>query len=533
MGVLAAAAIGLVVMMGTTQSFIQQRVNLLALEKRIARIEVNSRGADGSQMFMGRAWDCKNTLAGIPLSGNAGDAKRSFEIALVKDSGSPPGAVWDFSRDAISGELTNSAAKEGLKKAGIDKFKKLEFIYESASPRSGRIVLTSGTSIQGIMEKSNPSIVWELSGIKVESKPAEAGPPALPAGDRVTECSGEPVLDPCGPGVAGDYHTNPDNSKGGFVADTAKANVDATAFIGPDAAVCDTATVKSSARIEDTARIFGSARIVGGKVHGKARVYDNAWIAHTAEVYGEAEIKDSAQVFNQAKVYGQAKVSDSAKISGGGEVYGSAHVYDSARVSDGKIHGRARVYGRSMVYGEVYGNAKVYEYATLNRGVKIYHSARVFGDAVISDRAEIFGEADVYGEAKIKNQAKVSYSSRVYGRAEVYNRAHVKGYKAKVYGDAKIYNRAHVTGGSVYDQARVYGQAHVSGGSVYQSARIYGRAYINSGKILGSSRVSGRASIISHRNLKVIDAVICNGIFAPAAASNSPAPIRLRQSGCP
>ena len=78
LGALAGAAIGVVVVMRTTQSFIQQKISLLALEKRIARMEVNRRGADGAQLFMGKAWDCKNTLKGKNLSGSSGDAQKSL-----------------------------------------------------------------------------------------------------------------------------------------------------------------------------------------------------------------------------------------------------------------------------------------------------------------------------------------------------------------------------------------------------------------------------------------------------------------------
>ena len=98
-GALAAAAIGLIVVMGTTQSFVNQSVKLLAMEKRIQRVGINRRGPDGSLLFMGRAWDCKNTLKGKKLSGSSADTERSFEIEIIKDRSAPPKTVWDFSKN--------------------------------------------------------------------------------------------------------------------------------------------------------------------------------------------------------------------------------------------------------------------------------------------------------------------------------------------------------------------------------------------------------------------------------------------------
>ena len=75
LGTLAGASvIGLVVIMGTTQSFIQQKISLLALEKRIKQIEITRRGdplgaGGGQQKLMGKAWSCLNTLKGHSLSG--------------------------------------------------------------------------------------------------------------------------------------------------------------------------------------------------------------------------------------------------------------------------------------------------------------------------------------------------------------------------------------------------------------------------------------------------------------------------------
>ncbi len=249
LGALAGAAIGLLVVMGTTQSFVQQKVNLLALEKRIARTEVNRRGADGLQMFMGKAWHCKNTLKAKKLSGSSGDTERRFEIAAIKDSKTPPAAIWDFSKDT-AGELTSAAAKERLKSLGIDKFKKLEFVYKSANPSWGQIVLSSKTEISGLLERNNKPLVWELSGVSVAAKTgaeAAAEGRADGAGDYVTSCFLHGDQSPCPSGVICSPHLNPDGTKGGFVANT--ASVDSQAEVGPRARVLGNARVSGNATV--------------------------------------------------------------------------------------------------------------------------------------------------------------------------------------------------------------------------------------------------------------------------------------------
>ena len=62
---------------------------------------------------------------------------------------------------------------------------------------------------------------------------------------------------PCGPGIEGARHTNPDGSEGGFVATTAV--VAKTAFVGPKAKVC------GKARVLGDARVF-TAHLKSGKI---------------------------------------------------------------------------------------------------------------------------------------------------------------------------------------------------------------------------------------------------------------------------
>ena len=444
MGVVAASAIGLIVIMGTTQSFVQQRISFLALEKRMARLEANKRHADGLQRFMGKDWDCLNTLKEIKLldSSPYTAAKKGFEIAAVKDSAGTQ--VWSFAKDA-AGELTNSAAKEKLKSFGIDKFERLEFVYETASPAAGRIVLSSKTNIPGLLEGKNPDIVWELSRVKVEARTAAAdGAPA--DGDYVTACeaAAESAENPCGPGVNGAAHSN----GGGFVASTAAA--DSTAYVGPDAAVCDAAQVKGAARIENTAKVYGQARVFDqAKISGSARVYGGAWVFDDSEVYGQARVFGEAKVYKAFNDYS----SDRPERYGVTKIFGNARVYGNAIVSNGaQVKDKAQAAGRARIQGSIGSHPT------------IYGSAYVGGSAYAGDWAEVYGHARVEGETSIFQRAKVYGSSWVDASARVHGNAHV-------FGNAWISQSANIGG-----RARISGSAYVIGyicGS-YSSGRVSG-----------------------------------------------------------
>ena len=398
----------------------------MALEKRIKRLEANRRAADGSQNFMGKAWSCKNTLAGANLGGSSGDTERSFEIKAIKDSAG--NTVWNFAK--TSGKLTDSATKERLKSLGIDDFESLKFIYESASPAEGRIVLSSRTAISGLLEGKNPDIIWELSGIKVETKAAETGPPALAAGDRVTACRTGAVHTDCPAGAACSRHTNPDGSEGGIVAAT--ATVASTATVGKNARVLDRAQVLDNAQVLGNAKISGNA-----KVSGDARVEGNTWVYGDAEVSGNAKVYGDARVRADARVYGRAKVYETAQIDGDAMVFG-----------DAEVSGDARVYGNAGIYSDarVYGNASVYGNAAIFNNAEVYGKAIVFGDSWIFDRARVYGAESllVFGDARIYGDAKV-YNESAWGAVRVGGMAHVSGSK-------KVCSGQHYTSGQVASQ---------------------------------------------------------------------------------
>ena len=412
-GVVTASAIGLIVIMGTTQSFIQQRISFLALEKRLARIETNRRmPPDGRQRFMGRDWDCLKTLEKQKLLNTPAPysaEKRGFEITAIKDSAGRP--LWGFAKDSAGKLLaTEAPTKASLKKHGIDDFERLDFFYETGPPETGRIVLSSKTSLPGLLEGRNPDIVWELSGLTVKAKTAEeARDEGLTqgAGDYVIACrNAAPSKNPCDAEVSGAFHTNPDGSKGGFVADTAE--VDSTVFVGPNAAVCGTAKVKRNADIKKNAKVYWHAFVIGPldptedrlTVTDNARVYGNAIVTGSSRISGNAEVYMNAQVLNKAQVSGNAIVRDYAKIRGSAQARD-----DTLFAHDAIVGGNAQVYGNAKITGD----AMVYGFA------RVLQSARVYGNAQVYDRAIIQHHAQISGTAKIGGNASVAFGSVTAG----------------------------------------------------------------------------------------------------------------------
>ena len=382
----------------------------MALEKRIQRLETNRRGADGLQRFMGRDWDCLKTLEKKKLLSTPAPystEKKGFPIPAVKDSAGD--TVWNFAR--TSGELTAAAApaKAKLKSLGIDKFGRLDFFYETGQPKTGRIVLSSKTSLPGLLEGKNPDIVWELSGITVEAKTAaEAAAEGLAggAGEYVTACGAGAAI--CPAGVTCARHTNRDGSEGGIVANT--ATVAATATVGKNAQVLNNARVLGNAKISGYARVSGDA-----EVSGHARVSGDAEVSGNARVFGNARVRADARVSGSARVHGDAQIDRGANVGNDAEVSGEAYIGDNA-----KVYGHARIYGNATV-GE---SARVFDYA------HVYGKANIFGNTWVFDRAHVYGAetALVFGDARIYGDAKV-YNESAWGAVRVHGMAHVSGSK--------------------------------------------------------------------------------------------------------
>ena len=120
---------------------------------------------------------------------------------------------------------------------------------------------------------------------------------------------------PCGGAQAG-FWTNPDASRGGSVASTAK--VQTGAFIASGAQVCESAQVKSGAKILDQAVVSGRAVVnSGAEISGRAKVQGEAKIGGSnvaTKIGGDALVEGSALVTGNTQVIARAKVRGSSKV---------------------------------------------------------------------------------------------------------------------------------------------------------------------------------------------------------------------------
>jgi|GEM_PF-3357448 len=120
---------------------------------------------------------------------------------------------------------------------------------------------------------------------------------------------------PCGGAQVG-FWTNPDGSRGGSVASTAK--VRAGAFIATGAQVCESAQVKSGAKILDQVIVSGRAVInSGAEISGRAKVQGEAKIGGSnvaTKIGGDALVEGSAMVTGNTQVIARAKVRGSSKV---------------------------------------------------------------------------------------------------------------------------------------------------------------------------------------------------------------------------
>ena len=374
-------------------------------------------------------------MKGQNLSGSSSDALRSFELTALKDAAN--GNLMNFAKDT-GGNLTDPETKKQLKNLGVDRFDKLEFRYKPARSSLGQVVLLSKTEVKGLHEKSNREIVWEISGLKVETIQGQ--------GDQVTLCpDSEPLKVLCGLNVTGTSHGN----GGGFVQNT--STVESGVYIAKTAVVCGTSKVKGSAKVLGNAQVTDNAEI-----KGNALVYDNAKVSGNAVISGDARVFDSAKV-DGAKVYGNAQVYGGAVVEGNGiEIYGNAKVYGIAQIENN---------------AKVFGNARVYDSAKLADNVKISQNAKIWGAARVSGNAEIYGNAtandnaEIWGTAKIFGNATVTDNSRVGEQATVKGRATVKG-NATVASNAIMQDRSTIEGTAwAYKDAWLKDKAVLSGGA--------------------------------------------------------------------
>ena len=442
---------------GITHNLVQTKLYQLSIEKKDRRKSLY-RFVDN---VLSDSQSCLNTLQGQALSGDTSHTDRSFEITALKDSNN--GNLMDFAKDT-NGNLRHAATKEKLKNLGIDKFDKLEFRYKTALPRTGQVVLTSKTVVKGLHEKSNREIIWEISGLKVETKTDSDNNTS----QQVTLCQDSvPLKVLCGDNVTGTGHLN----GGGFVQNT--ATVDSGAYVSDKAVVCGNAKVKG------TAKVFGNAQVKGNaEIKENAKVYDNAKVTGNAVISGNAEVFDSAKV-DGAKIYGNAKVYGGAVVEGNGiEIYGNAKVYGISQIRD-----NAKVFDDAQVYdsAKVKNNAKVYDNARVFNSVSVQDNAQVYDNARAEDNATLGGDTELYGNAKVVDNGSTGGTAKIRGHATVSGNARVV-YNAIVEDYARIMDTAWAYKNSwLKDRAGVGGNAWVSGEYPNDRATVGGYVYTRHG----------------------------------------------------
>ncbi|MEI6716008.1 MAG: LamG-like jellyroll fold domain-containing protein [Verrucomicrobiota bacterium] len=106
------------------------------------------------------------------------------------------------------------------------------------------------------------------------------------------------------------------------------ATVDATAYIGPDARVLDSAKVQGLARVEDFA-----------VVRDAAQVQANAVVSGHALIRGNAQVRENA------------KVRDWAIVEGGATISGNGRVLEHADISGGTVTDYATAKGCAIAWG--------------------------------------------------------------------------------------------------------------------------------------------------------------------------------------
>ena len=486
-GVLVTSVIGSIVALGTTHMLVQSKLNSAVMEKREQRRKIYGY----INNFLSDSQSCLNTLQHHDLSGTnikvtdspQKDIVRHFDIPALKDAAGT--TIMDFSKNT-AGELTHAETKKKLKSLGIDEFVSLKFKTNPLKDgwSAGRVILVSQTNIPGMHQKDNPSVTWEMSGMKIED--LSGSDPNK--GDQVTLCPNtSPLKILCGKNVTGTGHDN----GGGFVENTAR--VDSGVYVADSSVVCGTAKVKGNAKV------FGNAL-----VKDNAEVKDNALVYDNAKVYGNAVIQDNARIFDNAKVYGNAKIKDDAKISGMSQVYGSAEVKDDVQILD-----QAKVYGKAVIRGdaEISGGAKVSGQSAVSGHAKIMDNARVGSHSGTPGTAKAY----VYGHAKLFHNSSVFASSDSVHGPQAYGYTELTGFGYLSH-NAKAYGNSRVAGG-ISHNGQIYGNARLVNGRIADNAKAYGNSSIHNGSWMSHNGQLGGDVILSRGHIN--DNCVCAEI-APA-----------------
>ena len=147
---------------------------------------------------------------------------------------------------------------------------------------------------------------------------------------------------PCS-GAPGVFHTNPDQSIGGFVAKT--AIVDATVKMEPETSVCDRAVVLEGVQLLGRSSISGKATVRGDViVSDEAEIFGEAYVINAgggllsvkenAKIYGHGFLQGSVVVGNTSEIFGWGKVIEFAQVLGSSRVCGKSIVKDFEILTD-------------------------------------------------------------------------------------------------------------------------------------------------------------------------------------------------------
>lgn len=80
---------------------------------------------------------------------------------------------------------------------------------------------------------------------------------------------------------------------------------------------------------------FGVAKgSLGGWIEKESNLSHsgNAWVQGSARIHGNARIYDNALVQGNARIHGNAHIYDNALVSGNARIYGNAHVFGNAHI---------------------------------------------------------------------------------------------------------------------------------------------------------------------------------------------------------
>lgn len=142
---------------------------------------------------------------------------------------------------------------------------------------------------------------------------------------------------PC-EGAPGAFYTNPDQSRGGFVATSASVAPQAT--LGPDVQVCNFAILRGAVKVLDLAVVSGRANLSGNiAVSGAAHVFGDANLVNS-------DVGSDLLILDDAKVYGNAFLNGTVTVSGTSEIYGNARLLDFV-----EVHGASRVCAAAILSG--------------------------------------------------------------------------------------------------------------------------------------------------------------------------------------